>query len=133
MKIDKKDLKEDLEQEILNKKVNLEEEEEVRGGRGRGRGGRDGRGGRGGQRGGREGGGRGGRSDGSKDWTPVTKLGRLVKSGKINSLEEIFIHSLPIKEYQIIDYFFTEKDLKDEVMKIATVQKTNSSRTKNTF
>ena len=28
---------------------------------------------------------------------PVTKLGRLVKDGKIKSLEEIYLFSLPIK------------------------------------
>ena len=31
-------------------------------------------------------------------------------------MEEIFLHSLPIKEAQIVDAFL--KDLKDEVMKI---------------
>ena len=31
-----------------------------------------------------------------------TKLGRLVKAGKISSIEEIFLHSLPIKEAQIV-------------------------------
>ena len=31
----------------------------------------------------------------SKDeWVPVTKLGRLVKEGRIRSLEEIFLHSM---------------------------------------
>jgi hypothetical protein len=35
----------------------------------------------------------------------VTKLGRLVKAGKIRSIEEIYLHSLPIKEYQIVDFF----------------------------
>lgn len=34
---------------------------------------------------------------------PVTKLGRLVKDGKIKSIEEIYLFSLPVKEYQIID------------------------------
>lgn len=63
-------------------------------GRGRGRGGRGGRG---------RGAGRGGR-DGDKDWVPVTKLGRLVKEGKINSVEEIYLHSLPIK-VRIADYY----------------------------
>lgn len=51
-----------------------------------------------------------------KEWQPVTKLGRLVKAGKINSLEEIYLHSLPIKEYQIVDNFLPT--LKDEVMKV---------------
>jgi small subunit ribosomal protein S2e len=59
---------------------------------------------------------------GDKDWVPVTKLGRLVSSGKIKSLEEVYLHSLPIKEAQIIDHFL-KSALKDEVMKISPVQK----------
>ena len=61
--------------------------------RGRGFGGRGGRGGRGGFGG--RGGGRGGFKE---EWNPLTKLGRLVKNGKIDSLEEIYTHSIPIKE-----------------------------------
>jgi hypothetical protein len=80
-------------------------------GRGRGRG--DGRG-RGRGRGGR--GGRGGRDD-ENVWMPVTKLGRLVKEGKIGSLEEIFLFSLPVKEAEIIEFFLKDK-LQDEVMKV---------------
>ncbi|KAI9314595.1 40S ribosomal protein S2 [Dichotomocladium elegans] len=76
-------------------------------GRGRGRGGR--------------GRGRGRRGDEKTEWVPVTKLGRLVKAGKIKSMEEIYTFSLPIKEYQIVDYFLPS--LKDEVMKIMPVQK----------
>jgi len=53
---------------------------------------------------------------------PVTKLGRLVKAGKIKTLEHIYLFSLPIKEYQIIDFFLGTK-IKDEVMKIMPVQK----------
>jgi len=52
----------------------------------------------------------------------VTKLGRLVKDGKIKSLEEIYQYSLPIKEFEIIDSFLTSS-LKDEVLKIMPVQK----------
>jgi len=51
----------------------------------------------------------------------VTKLGRLVKDGKIKSIEHIYLFSLPIKEYQIVDHFLPK--LKDEVMKIMPVQK----------
>ena len=42
--------------------------------------------------------------------------------GKIKSLESIYLFSLPIKEYQIVDHFLGPA-LKDEVMKIMPVQK----------
>lgn len=81
------------------------------------RGGFGSRGDRGGPRGrGRGRGRRGGSKDSEKEWMPVTKLGRLVKAGKIKSMEEIYLHSLPIKEYQIVDFFLPK--LKDEVMKV---------------
>merc|ERR1719163_111766 len=85
------------------------------GDRGRGRGDRGDRGrGRGGDRGRRG-------AKGEGEWVPCTKLGRLVKDGKIKSLEQLYLFSLPIKEFQITDFFMGDK-LKDEVMQIKPVQ-----------
>ena len=56
----------------------------------------------------------------------MTKLGRLVKAGKIKTIEHIYLFSMPIKEYEIVEYFLGEKGsgkLKDEVMKVQPVQK----------
>merc|ERR1712232_462544 len=58
--------------------------------------------------------------------------GRLVKEGKIGSIEEIFLFSLPVKEAEIIDFFLKDK-LKDEVMKIMPVQKQSSAGQRTRF
>jgi len=41
----------------------------------------------------------------------------------IRKIEEIYLFALPIKEYQIVDFFIPKEKLKDEVMKIMPVQK----------
>merc|ERR1711998_468941 len=82
---------------------------------------------------GKKGGKKGKKGGEEKEWVPVTKLGRLVKDGKIASVEDIYLHSLPIKEYQIIDVFFAPGTLKDEVMKIHPVQKMTSAGQNNRF
>mmetsp|Transcript_16577 Transcript_16577/g.42960 ORF Transcript_16577/g.42960 Transcript_16577/m.42960 type:complete len:275 (+) Transcript_16577:22-846(+) len=101
-----------------------------RGGFGRGFGDR-GRGDRGRGRGDRRGP-RRGRGDDKEEWVPCTKLGRLVKDGKIKSIEQLYLFSLPIKEYQIVDIFLGSK-LKDEVMKIMPVQKQTSAGQRTRF
>jgi len=108
-----------------------------RGGRGFGRGGdrggdrgRGGRGGRGGM-----GGGRPGQRGGKEEWNPATKLGRLVKSGKVTSFEEIFRYSVPIKEPQIVDTLVKKNNhtLKEEVMKVKPVQKQTKAGQRTRF
>ena len=107
---------------------------ERRGGRGgRGFGDRGGRGGRGGGRGGR--GGPGGRGGQKEEWTPLTKLGRLVKYGKIESLEEVYTHSIPIKEAPITDRLLAnaKAELSDEIMCILSVQKQTKAGQRTRF
>ena len=67
----------------------------------------------------RLGGHRRGRCKEEEKWVPVTKLGHLVHSDKIKSLEQIYLHLLTIKEHQIVDKL--SLSLKDEVMKILLV------------
>ena len=98
-----------------------------RGGFGRGFGRGDRRGGRGDRRGRR-----GPRGKPEEVWIPCTKLGRLVKDGKIKSLEQIYLFSLPIKEHQIVE-FFVGPALKDEVMQIMPVQKQTSAGQRTRF
>merc|ERR1719287_1107 len=102
--------------------------ERGRGDRGRGDRGRGDRG-RGGGKG--DGGRRGAKGEG--EWVPCTKLGRLVRDGKIKSLEQLYLFSLPIKEFQITDFFMPGEKLKDEVMQIKPVQKQTSAGQRTRF
>lgn len=55
----------------------------------------------------------------------MTNLGRLVSKGIITRLEEIYYHSIPIKEYQIVDTLLqlNNKTLREECLKVKSVQK----------
>jgi small subunit ribosomal protein S2e len=61
----------------------------------------------------------------------VTKLGRLVRARNITSIEQIYLHSIPIKEYQIVDLLVP--GLKDELMKIMPVQKQSCAGQRTRF
>merc|ERR1711977_119131 len=69
--------------------------------------------------------GKGKSRDEKEQWVPCTKLGRLVKEGKIAKIDDIYFYSLAIKEAGIVDFFLP--GLKDEVMKIQPVQKQTSA------
>ncbi len=56
-----------------------------------------------------------------EEWVPRTRVGRLVKEGKITSIKEIFERNLKIQEPEIVDYLLP--DLKHEVLDISIVQK----------
>merc|ERR1711966_29121 len=80
-----------------------------------GKGGKGGKGKKGKRKGGPE----------KEEWIPCTKLGRLVKEGKIAKLDQIYYYSMAIKEPGIVDYFIPK--IRDEVMKIQPVQKQTSA------
>ncbi|HID80569.1 MAG TPA: 30S ribosomal protein S5 [Ignisphaera sp.] len=56
-----------------------------------------------------------------EEWTPRTRLGWLVKQGKITSIEQIFANNWVIKEPEIVDVLLP--DLRHEVLDITLVQK----------
>jgi small subunit ribosomal protein S2e len=97
---------------------------------------RGGRGGRGFGKRGARGGARGGRPGPREpEWVPKTNLGRLVQAGVITKLEEIYYHSIPIKEYEIVDKLvaLNNKTLKEECVKIKSVQKQTKAGQRTRF
>ncbi|MHA1432739.1 MAG: 30S ribosomal protein S5 [Candidatus Heimdallarchaeota archaeon] len=65
------------------------------------------------------------------EWVPKTKLGKLVKSGEITSIDDIFQQSLKISEEQIIDTLIS--NLEDEVININMVQRQTDAGEKSRF
>ncbi|MDE1855996.1 MAG: 30S ribosomal protein S5 [Candidatus Micrarchaeota archaeon] len=62
-----------------------------------------------------------------ESWTPKTKIGEMVKSKQIVSIEQIFEGGKPIKEVEIIDTLFP--NLETKVLEVASVQRmTKNSR-----
>ncbi|RLF99257.1 MAG: 30S ribosomal protein S5, partial [Thaumarchaeota archaeon] len=56
-------------------------------------------------------------SESLEQWVPRTRVGRLVKEGKITSIEEIFERNMRIMEPEIVD--FLVPDIKHEVLDIS--------------
>lgn len=56
-----------------------------------------------------------------EEWVPRTRVGRMVKEGKITSIDEIYRRNLPILEPEIIDFLLP--GLEHEVIDVSIVQK----------
>ncbi|MFX1295076.1 MAG: 30S ribosomal protein S5 [Promethearchaeota archaeon] len=65
------------------------------------------------------------------DWTPRTRVGKMVKEGYITSIEEIFQSCLTIKEPEIVDLLLPK--LQEEVLAINLVQKQTDAGEKSRF
>ena len=52
----------------------------------------------------------------AETWTARTWVGKLVKEGKVKSIDDLFRLNLPIKEPEIVDFFLP--NLKHEVVSI---------------
>ncbi|UCE11307.1 MAG: 30S ribosomal protein S5 [Candidatus Thorarchaeota archaeon] len=65
------------------------------------------------------------------DWVPKTHLGRLVKEGHLNSLEEILLGNHNIRESEIVDMLFPE--LRQEVVDVTLVQRQSDSGQQKSF
>ncbi len=66
-----------------------------------------------------------------EEWTPRTRLGRLVQQGKISSIEEIFAEGFKIREPEIVDMLLP--DIQEEVIHIGIVQKQTDAGEKTRF
>jgi small subunit ribosomal protein S5 len=60
-----------------------------------------------------------------ESWKPVTRLGTLVQSGEIKTIEEALSSKYPLKEFQIVDALLPE--LSEEVLDINLVQRMTDS------
>ncbi len=66
-----------------------------------------------------------------EDWQPKTRVGRLVKEGRISTMDEIFELGLPLLEPEIVDILLP--DLIDEVIDIKLVQRQSDAGRKRRF
>lgn len=77
---------------------------------------------------------RGRRRDSSErpeQWTPRTRLGKMIQEGRITSIDEVFMSGLQMKEPQIVDALLP--DLQEEVINVNLVQKQTDAGEKSRF
>jgi small subunit ribosomal protein S5 len=66
-----------------------------------------------------------------EQWSPRTRLGKMIQEGRIMSIEEVFVGGLKIREPQIVDALIP--DLQEEVININLVQKQTDAGEKSRF
>ncbi len=66
-----------------------------------------------------------------ENWQPKTKLGKMVKEGRITSIEQIFALGKPIKEIEIVDALLPK--LENQVLEIASVQRMTKDTRKQKY
>jgi len=71
------------------------------------------------------------RTERLEEWTPRTRIGRLVLEGKISSLEEIFAEGMKVREPEIVDLLLP--NLQEEVIHVSIVQKQTDAGEKTRF
>ncbi len=71
------------------------------------------------------------RSISKEDWDPKTTVGKLVKSGEISSLEQIFAAGRPIIEPEIVDILVP--NLESETLQIKSTQRVTDSGKRTQF
>ena len=67
----------------------------------------------------------------SEDWIPKTTLGKMIREGRISSMEEIFMEGLKIREPEIVNLLLP--DIQEEVITINLVQKQTDAGEKSRF
>lgn len=65
------------------------------------------------------------REEDEEKWVPLTRLGTLVQSGEIKTIEEALRSRYPLKEHQIVEMLLP--DISDEVVDINMVQRMTDS------
>jgi small subunit ribosomal protein S5 len=65
------------------------------------------------------------------NWTPRTQVGKMVKEGKITSVEEIFLLGKKILEPEIVDYLYP--NLVQETLEIRSTQRMTDNGRKTQF
>ncbi|MEA2089646.1 MAG: 30S ribosomal protein S5 [Thermoproteota archaeon] len=66
-----------------------------------------------------------------EEWSPRTRLGKMIQEGRISSIEEIFMEGLRIREPEIVDALIP--DLQEEVLDINLVQKQTDAGERSRF